>query len=379
MGEENGYKEMPAEKSSRSLTRQATGKRNGADYLPDFVDNRPLAIAQKKQIDSIYAQPFSPFPEGRADKEPMGLAAVRGNVLQQQAAPFSGRIGGVPVVQRQPFKSFAQATPLGLVDDANAFFGDGYTHYKKVLNVDDRVAAFKSIAEVGGAVGEQVRILLNMPNIDWGQGAGQNVLNPFVFTPQIKVKNKDAIQVSYMYDHDHYSYVVKTEEGNRKGIMEKMLEANPPDYGVYEQAHANIGNKKILFHTLAKNGKNPAKGSLDAYTKLAGEGARFMCVRSHIANITDNTIFYADTNWKDPNRALIYGITFQDLWGKWSKKFDKKFNIDNAEVKNVLMTNSYKVEDEIQVDRDYDVRLGRAAKVDDRVIGLQPTGTPQLV
>lgn len=102
---------------------QVSGKRNRAGYRSDFVDNRPWAIAQKKQIDSIYAQPFSPFPEGRADKEPMGLAAVRGNALQQQAAPFSGRTGGVPVVQRQPFKRFPQGAALGLADDANAFFG----------------------------------------------------------------------------------------------------------------------------------------------------------------------------------------------------------------------------------------------------------------
>ncbi len=414
MGEENGYKEVPAEKSSRSLTRQATGKSNGADYLPDFVDNRPSVIAQKKQIDSIYAQSFLPFSEERVDKEPMGLAAVRGNMLQQQAAGLLGRNRNT-VAQRQPFKSFPQAAPLGLVDDTNAFFGANYTHYKRNLaGAPNRSDAFKNAATEGGNVGEVVGAVLHtqlkrgafplfldkkrtLPfTVGWGEppeeiwkqngqapGSMQvqltpveiarSKLDPFVITQQAAINGQSSIDITTMYDAGHYSYVVKVEEGNTKGVIKDFYQPKvhgAVGYVSYHTTHDETENNNILNGTLT---------STESYTKLAGEGARFLCVRNHIAHITDNTIFYTDKNWGAPKQAWLYGISFHRLWKNWDAFFKQKFNVTDVEVQNVVLTQGETVDRKIEVNRDYDLRLGQAVQIGDKVVGLKVTGTPQTI
>ena len=69
----------------------------------------------------------------------------------------------------------------------------------------------------------------------------------------------------------------------------------------------------------------------DAYTKLAGEGARFQCVRNNMSLLTNDTKFYC--------RILGAGIvasSFQNLWNNWASAFNKKFNVSDDEVANKM-------------------------------------------
>ena len=89
----------------------------------------------------------------------------------------------------------------------------------------------------------------------------------------------------------------------------------------------------ILGHTYRKGNVQGQRGDIrsknfDAYTKLAGEGARFQCVRRNIATITDDTVIHA--------RGQNQGVKFCELWLTWSASFDKKYDIPDSEIKGKL-------------------------------------------
>lgn len=75
--------------------------------------------------------------------------------------------------------------------------------------------------------------------------------------------------------------------------------------------------------------------SFDAYTKIAGEGARFQCVRRHTTHLQNNTIFF--TARPDDTSAVI-GVEFQQLWKKWNQAFKKRYDVPDAEVATSIKT-----------------------------------------
>ena len=88
----------------------------------------------------------------------------------------------------------------------------------------------------------------------------------------------------------------------------------------------------ILAQTVGSDEHN-----LDAYTKLAGEGARWQCVRKHAANLQDDTMFYT-AHPTDTNKVLA--IDFRTLWITWAETFDKDYDIADATVADKLSTNT---------------------------------------
>lgn len=87
----------------------------------------------------------------------------------------------------------------------------------------------------------------------------------------------------------------------------------------YTNSHHKTYDENILKCTDEIN----AKG-WDAYTKLAGEGARFQCVRRNIPWINDNTVFYPPGKGK--------GVRFSQLWLTWSSTFKKAYDIADATI-----------------------------------------------
>jgi hypothetical protein len=96
----------------------------------------------------------------------------------------------------------------------------------------------------------------------------------------------------------------------------------------YANLHEPTQEKLILG--LAKE-NTPA--GLDAYTKLAGEGARFMCVRNNMSKVSNDTYFYCSVKG---DRTKVYTVRFDELWVAWATKFDKRYNIANSMVIDLL-------------------------------------------
>ena len=109
-------------------------------------------------------------------------------------------------------------------------------------------------------------------------------------------------------------------------VINKNL-VTPVATDFFSDLHKETGSNKLITETDADLSESAA----DAYTKLAGEGARFLCVRNNIDKISDNTVFHAPSENQ--------GITFSDLWCSWGATFDCQFNIpDNVIITELLST-----------------------------------------
>jgi hypothetical protein len=128
-----------------------------------------------------------------------------------------------------------------------------------------------------------------------------------------------------------------------------------PRYTKYGSAHDEGGTENILEATEGGSDK-----SFDAYTKLAGEGARWQSVRKHGAYLKDTSRFFVRDD-KDPNKVLC--VAFSKLWKAWMGKFDKKYDVPDRDLAAYLRKGhqGYVEEQELKdmnLD-DYDVDAGK--------------------
>ena len=113
-------------------------------------------------------------------------------------------------------------------------------------------------------------------------------------------------------------------------------------------------------------GQSPGTGggkehNLDAYTKLAGEGARWVCVRKHAASIQNNSLFYVA---HASDKSKVTGVTFQTLWGNWKDAFGKRYDIPDADVVTAIKSGglaglAQDVEISKLTGKDYDLAAGK--------------------
>lgn len=135
-------------------------------------------------------------------------------------------------------------------------------------------------------------------------------------------------------------YIVSVEKTKKRGGTTAGNMINPgrgpgPDSTrTYSNRHESTMGS-VLGHTYKRSnaaGKDidVRSKNFDAYTKLAGEGARFKCVRRNIDTITDDTVFYA--------AGQTEGVTFSQLWLTWSASFGKEYDIEDSEIVNKLQS-----------------------------------------
>lgn len=73
---------------------------------------------------------------------------------------------------------------------------------------------------------------------------------------------------------------------------------------------------------------------LDAYTKIAGEGARWNCVREHWY-LQNNSMFYVRRKL-DNGVWTNTGVSFITLWNSWESVFGKRYGISDKEVARAI-------------------------------------------
>lgn len=100
----------------------------------------------------------------------------------------------------------------------------------------------------------------------------------------------------------------------------------------YSNVHDTKSEKLLADLLNAKEGQLGEVG-LDAYTKFAGEGARWQCVRNHLSKLRDNSWFYT----REPKTKQVWGVTFRTLWASWKSDFDKAYDIPDAKVRTTLL------------------------------------------
>jgi hypothetical protein len=96
----------------------------------------------------------------------------------------------------------------------------------------------------------------------------------------------------------------------------------------YSNRHDEHDSGGIAGLTAGTGEKN-----VDAYTKIAGEGARWQCVRNHASKLKNDSRFFT-ANAAD--EQMVFAIPFKKLWLNWKAGFNNKYNIPDAEVAGAL-------------------------------------------
>jgi hypothetical protein len=175
----------------------------------------------------------------------------------------------------------------------------------------------------------------------WHANTNVKPIDPFLFGAKSRVGGVSDLLLYYQHSPDWPGYVTYVEDGGESSKMRLGGKvSNPETAGVpdtYSNFHHDTGGTNLTGMTGLDSGRTREQNekSLDAMTKLAGEGARFVCVRSNISRMTDNSRFYVIV---DENTTKY--VKLSDLWSSWAPVFDKANDISNATVKNAILTSS---------------------------------------
>ena len=123
-----------------------------------------------------------------------------------------------------------------------------------------------------------------------------------------------------------------------------------PGNADFSNLHDQVGPS--AGQNLLELSKGGGHAAADAYTKLAGEGARFVCVRENMAKLRNDSYFYYE------DAGVNYGITFAKLWVSWEKNFKKAYNVPNATIVAKLKSAATLRTKVDAVDDTKDVRIG---------------------
>ncbi len=224
--------------------------------------------------------------------------------------------------------------------------GPVYEPNAAIGQVGSKEAALTAIADLGAAVGQEANNALTGDG--WAQNKseerGGSYLSPFLLRARAawSGNDNDQVQLDYHFGSFNHGYVVRTQIGT--GLTADIIKDQPyknttnlqRELSEYSNIHAtDDANENILGLVTPQSGDayvDQNEKKLDAVTKIAGEGARWQCVRSAAGKLKNNLRFYTPKLTGDKNPS----IEFSDLWLTWSTVFNKEFNIPDEGVATEL-------------------------------------------
>lgn len=302
--------------------------RPAGDSAVQFVDQRPEAAVQARLAGL-----------GQSSQQTGQLQAL------QTKADRALATSAKPVAQLRNYK---QACGLGDLTENGTSTGVGFpaagkVYQTPVLASADRNEALVKASEYQAGVGGETEgyrytdkpSKFNIPQV--------RSLDPFVLRARTSFGGK-TLNLDYQNYYRWTGYVVRIEDsetGVTSGMAVRGNLAATATKGVptgYSNQHALTEGSALTGLTTPTSGATRDKNeeSLDAMTKIAGEGARWVAVRRHAGKLADGSFFVTRTN-KDPDPAVV-GVSFKNLWLSWASTFDKAYNIQDATVVNALKT-----------------------------------------
>jgi len=190
----------------------------------------------------------------------------------------------------------------------------------------------------------------------------KNGMDPFLIKLDVGVTGNVAENKAfyYQFSRNSYGYIVKIEKGGSDYEMavdgagvasfENTIVANMTDRK-FSSTHESTENNTLISDITVRDIdsllgtdtdaqkrdkiRNNSK-TMDSFTKILGEGARWQCVRSHFPNLTNDSRFYTIAT----ANGRVHFITFTNLWKTWIL-FGKRFNIPNNDVSEKLITTAH--------------------------------------
>lgn len=162
------------------------------------------------------------------------------------------------------------------------------------------------------------------------QASVSSKIDPFCIKVKTHYDGK-TLNLTYQFAKRFYGYVVKVQrDAGEFSMVEGVLSANT-------YSHMHDTNKGDTIKSIAEHADAPSIAenniTYDAITKIAGEGARWQCVRDNAGKLKNKSRFYTKDEHDD---SKFYYVSFEKLWKSWKTHFDNKFNIPNDVVVDKL-------------------------------------------
>ena len=183
--------------------------------------------------------------------------------------------------------------------------------------------------------------------------ATEATLDPFFHSVKIPYKNKgksEKIELVFQHAKNWTGYVEAVYDSANKGtsavptMYDLGSESASTDKSGSNNQNGHYRNLKYSNRHDDKSGRllldlteGDDEPSFDAYTKIAGEGARWICVRKHAGKLWDETRFFTKSRRNPRNVDFVY---FKDLWKTWKDTFGKEYDIPDATVKSHILAGS---------------------------------------
>lgn len=331
---------------------------------------------------------------GTAYTANLGVQANKAAALSAAGVSYAGFVGALPVsnlLSRTRITEALSATHgaitayiAGLEGNAGTTEIDAETHIKQnilspVMNpvfktdVDNGelsaiLAAMRNTITKNGAnkffanpkaAGPLTTYIREQINGTWRANANVPPVDPFLYRAQGTVGGV-GFGVTYQHSPDWPGYVTHIQDDATVATMRlNGAIANPDTAGIPNQfgrKHHPTGGDNLAADLALDAGDSRVTNErrLDSMTKLAGEGARFLCVRNNLGAMADTSRFYVTgDNHDDPTKY----VTLEDLWSSWATPmFNKANNIANATVRAAIVNGA---------EWTYGHQAGREAKVFD--------------
>jgi len=284
-----------------------------------------------------------------------GTRAARGEAAGIAGSPGGG--GGGDVIQGKDLEQAGLAGGVHLESTRGLVGTDTRTvglYVRTRSPVDGKDAAFRAVAqanaELAGAVDDHARDVwgIRESNAKWtdvGEPLKDDTLrkiDPFFLTVVAPFRTEtgvERLELTHQHAKQWTGYVEAirdTSNPSTQGIPSMYVKRGEDPQTIdtsqgrnpqFSNVHDTTDNNTLLDLTNGGEEKN-----FDAYTKIAGEGARFRCVRHHTSRLRNTTRFY----YKRHRRDRVRAVTFVTLWKSWKDLFGKRYDISDGEILRAL-------------------------------------------
>jgi hypothetical protein len=199
-------------------------------------------------------------------------------------------------------------------------------------------------AELGGrlnAQGPNGKCVFTKNANDFNNPVNRDTIDPFVLEVEVPFTKDGAnhtLTCEYQHARQFSGYVSKVKDTSNAAVpadggqMVAAPRGAPMAPGTYGVDHHDAGGANVAGTAGAGGGAE----NLDAYTKIAGEGARWLCVRNHASKLQNDSEFFT-AHATDPTK--VWAVTFVALYRQWDATFAKAYNIPDATVAAKLKAN----------------------------------------
>jgi hypothetical protein len=299
-------------------------------------------------------------------RQPLGAAEVLALQRAVGNTAVAGLLGGGAIVQRKNLEQTAWLGDLKTDKGTRQVVGDGrdvkvYMD-ERSTPAANKLEAFQKAAELNAKVGKTVD---DKAASDWGindsnqkwtgkyQELNKSTLekvDPFFYEALVSFPKGDTTEyLGFMFQHaaaytGYVEAILDTSNPGAQGVP-SMYDVNTehglagtenPDKG-RNLKFSNVHDQTDSSNLLTMSGSGGGEKNLDAYTKIAGEGSRWQCVRKHAANLQNDSLFF--TAQGNPGVNKVWGVTFKELWLAWKDDFGKKYDISDATVRTAILSN----------------------------------------